>query len=57
MFEPSHLETISDIVDGVKMFYVGGFFLTHGVESAVILAKKAADSGKASCDEELAQLN
>jgi adenosine kinase len=45
-FEPSHLESIKDIVDGVKMYYVGGFFLTHGVESALVLAKKAAESGK-----------
>lgn len=45
-FEPSHLSTISHLVDGAKLFYVGGFFLTHGVESALEVAKKAAASGK-----------
>jgi len=45
-FEPSHLSTISHLVDGAKLYYIGGFFLTHGVESALVVAKKAADSGK-----------
>jgi len=45
-FEPSHLDTISNLVDGAKLYYIGGFFLTHGVESALIVAKKAAAEGK-----------
>jgi hypothetical protein len=45
-FDSSHLETIQDIVDKVLMYYVGGFFLSHGIESALLLAKKAAESSK-----------
>lgn len=47
-FKPAHLETpaVKALVDGAKFFYLGGFFLTHGVESAKILAQHAADNGK-----------
>ncbi|KZS89765.1 Ribokinase-like protein [Sistotremastrum niveocremeum HHB9708] len=47
-FEPSHLTSsaIAPLVENAKIFYVGGFFLTHGVESTLYLAKKASDAGK-----------
>ena len=47
-FEPSHLETqeVKDIISGAKFFYLGGFFLTHGIESAMILAKHSFENGK-----------
>lgn len=47
-FKPAHLETaeVKALVDGAKFFYLGGFFLTHGVESAKILAQHAADNNK-----------
>lgn len=48
MFEKSHLESpeLSKIIDGAKFFYLGGFFLTHGVESGLYLAKKASEDSK-----------
>jgi hypothetical protein len=48
MFDKSHLSSpeVAPLVDGAKFYYVGGFFLTHGVESALEVAKKAATAGK-----------
>lgn len=37
---------VAGLIDGAKYFYVEGYFLTHGVESALEVAKKASDSGK-----------
>lgn len=50
-FDKSHLtsEEVAPLVDGAKVIYVGGFFLTHGVESALEVAKKAAGNGKVRC--------
>ncbi|KAF8273850.1 adenosine kinase [Lactarius quietus] len=47
-FEKTHLSTpeVARLIDGAKFFYVEGYFLTHGVESAIEVAKKASDSGK-----------
>ncbi|KZV85392.1 Ribokinase-like protein [Exidia glandulosa HHB12029] len=47
-FEKSHLESpeVAKLIDAAKFFYLGGFFLTHGVESAVYLAKKASEDSK-----------
>ncbi|KAK4056628.1 adenosine kinase [Microbotryomycetes sp. JL221] len=47
-FSPKHLESaeVKKIIDGAKFFYLGGFFLTHGVESAKVLAQHAADNNK-----------
>ncbi|QRV96693.1 PfkB family carbohydrate kinase [Ceratobasidium sp. AG-Ba] len=47
-FEESHLSSpeVAPLIDGAKMIYVGGFFLTHGVKSALALAKKASETGK-----------
>lgn len=46
-FSKSHLESAEakSVVEGAKYFYVGGFFLTHGVESTLIVAKKAKEQG------------
>ncbi|WWC58996.1 uncharacterized protein I303_101542 [Kwoniella dejecticola CBS 10117] len=48
MFTPSHLSTpeISQLIDGAKYFYIEGFFLTHGLESALEVAKQASSKGK-----------
>lgn len=48
LFEKSHLESpeIKPLIDGASHCYIEGFFLTHGVESALFLAKEAADAGK-----------
>jgi adenosine kinase len=48
MFDKSHLSSpeVASLVDAAKIYYVGGFFLTHGVESALEVAKKAAGTGK-----------
>lgn len=47
-FDKAHLSSpaISKLIDGAKFFYIGGFFLTHGVESATELAKAASGAGK-----------
>ncbi|KAG8950367.1 adenosine kinase [Tulasnella sp. 424] len=47
-FNKAHLSSpnILPLVDGAKFYYVGGFFLTHGTESALEIAQKAANSGK-----------
>jgi len=47
-FEKSWLETpeVAKLVDGAKAYYVEGFFLTHGTESALALAQKASSTGK-----------
>ncbi|CUA67714.1 adenosine kinase [Rhizoctonia solani] len=48
MFNKEHLASpeVAPLVDGAKFYYVGGFFLTHGVESALVVAKKASETGK-----------
>ncbi|BGP38882.1 adenosine kinase [Rhodotorula kratochvilovae] len=47
-FSPSHLEKpeIKDLIERAQSYYLGGFFLTHGLESALILAKQAAEQNK-----------
>ncbi|KAJ9114687.1 hypothetical protein QFC22_005563 [Naganishia vaughanmartiniae] len=47
-FSPAHLAdpTIKSYIDHAKFFYIGGFFLTHGIESALHVAKSAAGRGK-----------
>ncbi|CDU23436.1 probable adenosine kinase [Sporisorium scitamineum] len=42
-FNKSHLETAEaqQAIKNAKIFYLGGFFLTHGVESALVLAEEA----------------
>ena len=37
---------VARLIDGAKFFYVEGYFLTHGLESTLEVAKKASDSGK-----------
>lgn len=48
MFNASHLETpeIAALVSGAKYFYIEGYFLTHGSESALQVAKAASSKGK-----------
>lgn len=47
-FDKAHLEssTVAPLVDAAKIFYLEGYFLTHGLESAMHVAKKAAEAGK-----------
>ncbi|BGP14899.1 adenosine kinase [Rhodosporidiobolus nylandii] len=47
-FSPSHLEKpeIKELIEKAQSFYLGGFFLTHGLESALVLAKHAAEKSK-----------
>jgi adenosine kinase len=47
-FDKSHFETeeVKKIIDGAKFFYLEGYFLTHGLESALILAKHSHENGK-----------
>jgi adenosine kinase len=53
-FSPSHLEKpeIQKLLEGAKMFYLGGFFLTHGIESALNVAKVAEKNDVVSGDPE-----
>ncbi|KAI0029134.1 adenosine kinase [Vararia minispora EC-137] len=37
---------ISRMIDSARVFYVEGYFLSHGVESLVALAKRSTDAGK-----------
>jgi adenosine kinase len=48
MFNPSHLATpeIAQLVSGAKFFYIEGYFLTHGIESALEVAKSASSRGR-----------
>ncbi|GJN89910.1 hypothetical protein Rhopal_002899-T1 [Rhodotorula paludigena] len=47
-FSVSHLDKpeIKDLIERAQNFYLGGFFLTHGLESALVLAKHAAKKNK-----------
>ncbi|OJT08322.1 Adenosine kinase [Trametes pubescens] len=47
-FEEEHLSSpeVAPLVDAAKVYYVEGYFLTHGTESALEIAKKASEAGK-----------
>ncbi|KAJ3554033.1 hypothetical protein NM688_g3312 [Phlebia brevispora] len=47
-FEKAHLSSpeVAPLVDAAKVYYVEGFFLTHGSESALELSKKASEASK-----------
>jgi len=47
-FDKSHLLSpeVAPLVDSVKFYYMDGYFLTHGLESALYLSSKSATAGK-----------
>ncbi|KAH7886338.1 Ribokinase-like protein [Phlebopus sp. FC_14] len=47
-FQQSHLSSpaVAPLVDAAKVFYVEGFFLTHGTDSVLELSKKASAASK-----------
>ncbi|PLW22288.1 hypothetical protein PCASD_16994 [Puccinia coronata f. sp. avenae] len=47
-FSPSHLKTeaVVKAIQDAKFYYLGGFFLTHGIESAMELAQVSAQNQK-----------
>ncbi|KZT64066.1 Ribokinase-like protein [Daedalea quercina L-15889] len=47
-FEKAHLSSpeVAPCIESSKVFYMEGFFLTHGSESALELGKKASEAGK-----------
>ena len=47
-FEKSHLSSpeVAPCIESARVFYMEGFFLTHGSESALELSKKASEAGK-----------
>jgi adenosine kinase len=47
-FEQSHLSspTVARLVDAAKVYYVEGYFLTHGLQSMLEIGKKAAYASK-----------
>lgn len=48
LFEKSHLASpeVAPLIESATHFYGEGFFLTHGTESYLELAKKASEAGK-----------
>lgn len=49
-FEQSYLSTpkIASYIESAKVFYVEGFFLTHGTDSVLEISKKASEASNAS---------
>jgi len=47
-FEREHLSTpeVAALIDAAKFYYVTGFFLTHGIDISLDLAKKASGASK-----------
>ena len=47
-FDKSHLlsSEVAPLVESVRFFYMDGYFLTHGLESALYLSIKSATAGK-----------
>ncbi|KAG6817577.1 hypothetical protein H0H87_006954 [Tephrocybe sp. NHM501043] len=47
-FDQSHLSSpaVAPLIDNAKFFYVEGYFLTHGISSALEISHKAALAGK-----------
>jgi len=47
-FEQSHLSspTVAPLIDAATIFYVEGYFLTHGTDAVLELSKKASEKGK-----------
>jgi adenosine kinase len=47
-FEKSHLSSpeVAPLIENAKFFYLEGYFLTHGLESALELATKSSNAGK-----------
>ncbi|KAF9064058.1 Ribokinase-like protein [Rhodocollybia butyracea] len=47
-FDKAHLASpeISKVLESAKAYYMEGFFLTHGVESALVLSQKASKDAK-----------
>ncbi|OBZ68567.1 Adenosine kinase [Grifola frondosa] len=47
-FEKEHLSSpqVAKLIDAAKVFYVEGYFLTHGIESALDVSKKASETGR-----------
>ena len=47
-FEQSHLSSpaVAPLIDAAKIFYVEGYFLPYGIDSALELGKKASEKGK-----------
>jgi adenosine kinase len=47
-FEKSHLSSpeVAPLIENAKHFYVEGYFLTHGLQSALELSSKASAAGK-----------
>jgi len=50
-FEESHLssEAVAPYIESAKVFYIEGYFLTHGAAAVTNLAKKASAASKVSC--------
>ena len=50
-FEQSWLSSteVAPVLEAAKVFYIEGFFLTHGTESILEIVKKASEAGKVCC--------
>jgi len=47
-FDVSHLSSpsVAPLIEAAKVFYVEGYFLTHGIESVLMLSQNCAAAGK-----------
>jgi adenosine kinase len=45
-FEQSHLLAVAPLIDAAKIFYVEGYFPTHGTDSVLELSKRGFGEGK-----------
>jgi adenosine kinase len=47
-FGISHLSSpsVAPLIEAAKVFYVEGYFLTHGLESMLLLGQKSSAAGK-----------
>ena len=47
-FEQSHLSSpaVAPLINAAKIYYVEGYFLPYGIDSALELGKRALEKGK-----------
>jgi adenosine kinase len=47
-FELSHLSSpsVAPLIEAAKVFYVEGYFLTHGIEPVLMLSQKSSAADK-----------
>ena len=48
LFDKAHLASpeVAPLIDAAKVYYVEGFFLTHGSEATLELSKRSSEASK-----------